>query len=53
MSKKSVNNMGAKLYNRLPQYLKNLEDFKPFKKQLKNLLLQQSFYLIEEYLSYV
>jgi hypothetical protein len=41
--------MGAKL----PQHLKNLEDFKPFKKQLKNLLLQQSFYSIEEYQSYV
>jgi sulfur relay (sulfurtransferase) DsrC/TusE family protein len=37
----------------LPQHLKNLEDFKPFKKQLKTLLLQQSFYSIEEYLSYM
>jgi hypothetical protein len=43
MLKKSVNNLGTKLYNRLPNYFKNLEDLKPFKKQLKPLLLQQSF----------
>jgi hypothetical protein len=44
---KSVNNLGTKLNNRLPNHLKNLEDFKPFKKQVKNLLLQHSFYSIE------
>jgi hypothetical protein len=53
MLKKSVNNLGTKLYNLLPNHLKNLEDLKPFKKQVKAFLLQQSFYLIEEYLSYV
>jgi len=53
MLKKSVNNLGTKLNNRLPNYIKNLEDLKPFKKQVKALLLQQSFYSIEEYLSYV
>ena len=26
MLKKSVNNLGTKLYNRLPKYIKNLED---------------------------
>jgi hypothetical protein len=29
--KKSVNNLGTKLYNKLPHHLKNLEDLKPFK----------------------
>jgi len=53
MLKKSVNNLGTKLYNRLPKYIKNLEDLKPFKKQVKAFLLQQSFYSIEEYLTYV
>jgi hypothetical protein len=53
MLKKSVSNLGTKLYNRLPNHFKNLEDFKPFKKQVKPLLLQQSFYSIEEYLFYV
>jgi len=53
MLKKSVNNLGTKLYNRLPNHLKNLEDLKPFKKQVKAFLLQQSIYSIEEYVSYV
>jgi len=33
--------------------LKNLENLKLFKKQLKSFLLQQSFYSVDEYLSYV
>jgi hypothetical protein len=37
--KKSVNNLGTKLYNKLPNHLKNQEDLKPFKKQLKAFLL--------------
>jgi hypothetical protein len=51
--KKSVNNLGTKLYNKLPNYLKNLENSKLFKKQLKAFLLQQTFYSVDEYLSYV
>jgi hypothetical protein len=50
---KSVNNLGTKLYNKLPNYLKNLENCKFFKKQLKAFLLQQIFYSVDEYLSYV
>jgi hypothetical protein len=38
---------------KLPNYLKNLESLKPFKKQLKAFLLQQTFYSVDEYLSYV
>jgi hypothetical protein len=33
--KKSVTNLGTKLYKQLPNYIKNLENLKPFKKQLK------------------
>ena len=51
--KKSVNNLGTKLCNKLPNYLKNLENSKLFKKQLKAFLLQQTFYSVDEYLSYV
>ena len=51
--KKSVNNLVTKLYNKLPNYLKNLENLKPFKKQLKAFLLQQTFYSVDDYLSYV
>jgi hypothetical protein len=36
--KKSVSNMGIKLYNKLPNYLKNLENTTFFKKQLKTFL---------------
>jgi len=51
--KKSVINLGTKLYNKLPNYLKNLENLNPFKKQLKAFLSQQTFYSVDEYLSYV
>ena len=33
--KNSVNNLGTKLYNKLTNYLRNMENFKLFKKQLK------------------
>jgi len=33
--KKSVINMGSKLYNKLPDYIKETESYKTFKKQLK------------------
>jgi hypothetical protein len=51
--KKNVINLGTKLYNKLPNYLKNLENLKPFKKQLKAFLLQQTFYSVDEYLSHM
>jgi hypothetical protein len=51
--KKSVNNWGTKLYNKLPNHLKNLEDLKPFKKQLKAFFITTDFYSVDEYLSYV
>jgi hypothetical protein len=50
--KRSVNNLGTKLYNELPNYLKNVERLKHLKK-LKAFLLQQTFYSVDEYLSYV
>jgi len=51
--KKSVINLGTKVYNKLPNYFKNLENLKPFEKQLKDFLLQQTFHSVDEYLSYV
>jgi len=33
--KNSVNNLGTKLYNKLPNYLKNMVNLKPFKNNLK------------------
>jgi len=35
MHKNSVKNMGTKLYNKLPGYIKEMDNYKAFKKQLK------------------
>jgi len=43
---------GIKLYNKLPQKLKQIDDSKDFKKQVKNFLLQNVFYTIEEFLCF-
>jgi hypothetical protein len=49
---KSVTNTGIKLYNKLPKQLKQIDDYKDFKKQVKNFLLQNVFYTIEEVLHF-
>jgi hypothetical protein len=49
-SKRSVVNMGIKLYNNLPIELKNVSEFKVFKKKLKCYLLNRSFYSLHEFL---
>jgi hypothetical protein len=41
--KKSVNNWGTKLCNKLPNYLRNLENLKLFKKQLKSFFITTDF----------
>ena len=45
--KRSVINMGTKLYNELPGYIKQIDSYKTFKKELKSLLLLHSFYSVE------
>jgi hypothetical protein len=37
--KKSVINMGTKVYNNLPGFIKEIDDYKAFKKELKLFLL--------------
>ena len=49
--KKSVINMGTKVYNNLPKFLKEIDNYKAFKKELKLFLLLQSFYSVEEFVS--
>jgi hypothetical protein len=49
--RKSVINMGTRVYNNLPKYLKEISDYKAFKKELKTFLLFQSFYSLEEFIS--
>ena len=41
--KKSVTNMVAKLYNKLPNYTKNVENLKPFKNHLKHFYYNRLF----------
>jgi hypothetical protein len=48
---KSVINMGTKVYNKLPKFLKEIDNYKSFKKELKLFLLLQSFYSVEEFIS--
>ena len=49
--KKSEINMGTKVYNNLAKFLKEIDDYKAFKKELKLFLLLQSFYSVEEFVS--
>jgi hypothetical protein len=42
--------MGTKVYNNLPKFLKEVDDCKVFKKELK-LYLLQNFYSMEEFVS--
>jgi hypothetical protein len=49
--KKSVINMGTKIYNKLPRFLKEIDDYRAFRKKLKLFLLLHSFYSVEEFVS--
>jgi hypothetical protein len=47
--KRSVINMGIRLYNNLPSQIKSTQDYKAFKHQLKDYLLNKAFYSLQEY----
>ena len=47
--KKSVINTGTKIYNKLPGFLKEIDDNRVFRKKLKTFLLLHSFYSVEEF----
>jgi hypothetical protein len=49
--KKSVLNMGTKLYNKLPGYIKETDGYKAFKKEFKLFLLPHTLYSVEEFVS--
>ena len=49
--KKSEINMGTKVYNNLAKFLKEIDDYKAFKKELKLFLLLQTSYLVEKFVS--
>jgi len=46
--KRSGVNMGSKLYNKLPDYIKEIESYKTFRKELKSFLRQHVFYSVEK-----
>jgi hypothetical protein len=48
--KNSVINMGTKMYNKLPDYIKGIDSYKFFKKAFKSFLLRNTFNSVEEYL---
>jgi len=43
--------MGSKLHNKLSDYIKEIESYKTFRKQLKSFLLWHAFYSIEEFVA--
>jgi hypothetical protein len=49
--KRSVINMGSKLYNNFPDYIKEIESYKTFRKQLKSFLFWHAFYSVEEFVA--
>ena len=49
--KKSVINVDTTVYNKVPGVIKEIDDYKAFKKELKLFLLLHSFYSVEEFVS--
>jgi hypothetical protein len=47
--KKTVMNMGIKIFSSLPHELKGIEHFKVFKRKAKNYLLRSAFCSLQEY----
>jgi hypothetical protein len=43
--------MGSKLYNKLPDYVKEIDSYKTFRKELKSLLLRHTFCSVEEFVA--
>ena len=43
--------MGNKLYNKMPDYIKEMDNYKAFKKELQSFLLYHAFYSVGESVS--
>ena len=52
LQKKSVINMGIRLYNKLPKYIQQEERYKSYKRKMKGFLIDNAFYSLDEYLNY-
>ena len=53
LCKNNLNNLGLRLLNHLPQYIKEIPALCKFKITLKTFLFKHCFYSIDEFLSYV
>jgi len=49
--KKGVINMGTKVYNKLRGYIKEINSYKAFKKEMKLFLLLHTFYSVEKFVT--
>jgi hypothetical protein len=49
-NEKSVISMGTKLYNKLPSYIKGLDNYRAFKREFKSFILCHAFYLVNEFI---
>ena len=47
---KGVLNMGIKLYNKIPNKIRETEKMRQFKKVMRSYLVQHTFYSVEEYM---
>ena len=47
--KKSVINMGIRLHNKVPNNIKKLEEYKPYKTELKYFPIEHAFFSLEEF----
>jgi hypothetical protein len=52
LCQRSEINMGIKLFNKLPIQIKQLNNYKGFKKEVKSFLLHNSLYAIEEFFNF-
>ena len=43
--------MCIRLYNKLPENLRNIKDYKIFRKAVKQMLISSCFYSVDEYLN--
>jgi hypothetical protein len=50
--KNSCENVGIKLFNKLPNTIKRTERTQEFKRRLEYFLMQHVFYSVEEYMSF-
>jgi hypothetical protein len=48
---KSVINIGTKIYNNLPGFMKEIDNYNAFEKEVKQFLLLHTFYSVEEFVS--